>query len=48
MHDKIKNERKSIEFIQGLEKFIDSLRGKEYSAIIIAENMAAPVHVSQF
>ena len=32
-------EHKSIEFIQGLEKLIDTMRGKEYSAIIIADAM---------
>lgn len=34
------NERKSAEFIQGLEKLIDTMRGKEYSAFIIADAMS--------
>jgi len=33
------NESKNQEFIQGLEKLIDTLKGKEYSAIIIADAM---------
>ena len=31
------NEHKNIEFIQGIEKLIESMRGKSYSAIIIAD-----------
>ena len=31
------NEHKNIEFIQGIEKLIESMRGKFYSAIIIAD-----------
>lgn len=31
------NESKNLEFIQGLEKLIETMRGKEYSAIIIAD-----------
>lgn len=31
------NEHKNSEFVQGLEKFIDTMRGKVYSAIIIAD-----------
>lgn len=31
------NETKNNEFVQGLEKLIDTMRGKEYSAIIIAD-----------
>jgi DNA helicase HerA-like ATPase len=34
------NEVKNQEFIQGLEKLIESMRGKEYSAIIIADAMS--------
>ena len=30
------NEHKNIEFIQGIEKLIESMRGKSYSAIIIS------------
>lgn len=33
------NERKNTEFIQGLEKLIDTMRGKAYSAVIIADAM---------
>lgn len=33
------NEIKNNEFVQGLEKFVDTMRGKEYSAIIIADTM---------
>lgn len=33
------NETKNNEFVQGLEKLIDTMRGKEYSAIIIADAM---------
>ena len=37
----IRNEKenKSIEFVQGLEKLIDTLRGKEYTALIIADTV---------
>ncbi len=31
------NEAKNQEFVQGLEKLIDTMKGKEYSAIIIAD-----------
>lgn len=34
------NEYKNHEFVQGLEKFIDTLKGKEYAAIIIADAMS--------
>ena len=34
------NETKNNEFVQGLEKLIDTMRGKEYSAIIIADAMS--------
>lgn len=34
------NESKNLEFIQGLEKLIETMRGKEYSAIIIADAMS--------
>lgn len=34
------NESKNQEFIQGLEKLIETLRGKEYSALIIADAMS--------
>lgn len=34
------NETKNQEFVQGLEKLIDTLRGKEYSALIIADAMS--------
>lgn len=34
------NEAKNQEFVQGLEKLIDTLRGKEYSALIIADAMS--------
>lgn len=34
------NEVKNLEFVQGLEKLIDTLRGKEYSALIIADAMS--------
>lgn len=34
------NEMKNLEFIQGLEKLIDTLRGKEYSAVVIADAMS--------
>ncbi len=33
------NETKNNEFVQGLEKLIDTMRGKEYSAVIIADAM---------
>lgn len=33
------NETKNQEFVQGLEKLIDTLRGKEYTALIIADAM---------
>lgn len=33
------NESKNLEFIQGLEKLIDTMRGKEYTAMIIADAM---------
>jgi len=33
------NEHKSSEFVQGMEKLLDSMRGKEYSAIFIADAM---------
>lgn len=31
------NERKNPEFVQGLEKFIDSMRGQEYCVLILAD-----------
>ena len=31
------SERKSEEFVQGLEKFIDTMRGKKYTAVIIGD-----------
>lgn len=34
------NESKNQEFVQGLEKLIETLRGKEYSALIIADAMS--------
>lgn len=34
------NEAKNHEFVQGLEKLIDTMKGKEYSAIIIADAMS--------
>lgn len=34
------NEHKNQEFVQGLEKLIDTLKGKEYSAVIIADAMS--------
>lgn len=34
------NESKNQEFVQGLEKMIETLRGKEYSALIIADAMS--------
>ena len=34
------NESKNQEFIQGLEKLIETLKGKEYSALIIADAMS--------
>ena len=34
------NEAKNQEFVQGLEKLIETLRGKEYSALIIADAMS--------
>lgn len=34
------NESKNQEFIQGLEKLIETMKGKEYSAIIIADAMS--------
>ncbi len=34
------NETKNSEFVQGLEKLIDTMRGKEYSAVIIADAMS--------
>ncbi len=34
------NESKNQEFVQGLEKFIETLKGKEYSALIIADAMS--------
>lgn len=34
------NEAKNLEFVQGLEKLIDTLRGKEYSALVIADAMS--------
>lgn len=34
------NESKNKEFIQGLEKMIETLRGKEYTALIIADAMS--------
>lgn len=34
------NETKNNEFVQGLEKLIDTMRGKEYSAVIIADVMS--------
>lgn len=34
------NETKNQEFIQGLEKLIETMRGKEYSAVIIADAMS--------
>ena len=34
------NESKNQEFVQGLEKLIDTLKGKEYSAIVIADAMS--------
>lgn len=34
------NETKNNEFVQGLEKLIDTMRGKEYTAIIIADAMS--------
>lgn len=34
------NEYKNQEFVQGLEKLIDTLKGKEYSAVIIADAMS--------
>lgn len=34
------NETKNNEFVQGLEKLIDTMRGKEYSAVIIADAMS--------
>lgn len=34
------NESKNTEFVQGLEKLIETMRGKEYSAIIIADAMS--------
>lgn len=34
------NETKNNEFVQGLEKLIDTMRGKEYSAFIIADAMS--------
>lgn len=34
------NESKNQEFIQGLEKYIETLKGKEYSTLIIADAMS--------
>lgn len=34
------NENKNLEFVQGLEKLIDTLKGKEYSTIIISDAMS--------
>ena len=34
------NESKNNEFVQGLEKLIETMKGKEYSAIIIADSMS--------
>lgn len=34
------NEHKNQEFVQGLEKLIDTLKGKEYTAVIIADAMS--------
>ena len=34
------NESKNLEFIQGLEKLIETMRGKKYSMIIIADAMS--------
>lgn len=34
------NESKNQEFVQGLEKLIDTMKGKEYSAVIIADAMS--------
>ena len=34
------NESKNREFVQGLEKLIDTLKGKEYAALIIADAMS--------
>ena len=34
------NESKNREFVQGLEKLIDTLKGKEYTALIIADAMS--------
>lgn len=34
------NESKNQEFVQGLEKFIETLKGREYSALIIADAMS--------
>ena len=34
------NESKNHEFVQGLEKLIETMKGKEYSAIIIADAMS--------
>lgn len=34
------HELKNNEFVQGLEKFVDTMRGKEYSAIVIADAMS--------
>ena len=34
------NESKNAEFVQGLEKLIETMRGKEYTAIIIADPMS--------
>lgn len=34
------NESKNQEFIQGLEKLMETMRGKEYSAVIIADAMS--------
>lgn len=34
------NESKNQEFVQGLEKLIETLKGKEYSALIIADAMS--------
>lgn len=31
------NERKNPEFVQGLEKFVDSMRGQEYCVLILAD-----------
>lgn len=34
------NKSKNLEFVQGLEKLIETMRGKEYSAVIIADAMS--------